>query len=355
MKKTAIFASVLAALMLFTGCSPKSYQQIKSFKEYVSLGEYKGLSYTAPTVTVTDYEVQIAVNKKLNDSGYVTYQDDLELKEGTVRIGDTVNINYKGLKDGVAFEGGTAEKQSLTIGSGSFIAGFEEGLVGKAIGSDVSLNLTFPEDYHSADLAGKAVVFEVKINSVTKRANYKELTDDIAHLLNKDVNTAAEFTAAVRTELENQKKAAEENEIKNDFWTTVVDSANFKKDIPKSLLEKPTEEFKDYYKKLATQYGYDDISSFLKANNISSSDFNDTAKKYAKDTVKSDMVAFAIAEAEGYSPTEEEIRKTAEKYASANGYADVDKYIDAIGKDGARALHMTEYAVELIFSNATAK
>ena len=132
--------------------------------DYVKLGDYKGLEVTLASTDVTDEEVEQQVETNLNNN-----DKSEELKEGTVENGDVANIDYEGKLNGKAFDGGTAEGYDLTIGSGSFIDGFEDGLIGKKIGDTVDLNLTFPEDYSSTDLAGKEVVFTVKINSV-KRA-----------------------------------------------------------------------------------------------------------------------------------------------------------------------------------------
>ncbi|MBQ7089512.1 MAG: FKBP-type peptidyl-prolyl cis-trans isomerase, partial [Clostridia bacterium] len=122
----------------------------------------------------------------MQESSYVTYEEDI--KEGTVQKGDTCAIDYIGKKDGVAFEGGTGS-YDLEIGSGSFIPGFEEGLIGKKIGSTVDLNLTFPENYGNEELNGQDVVFTVTIKKVTTRKVYKELTDELAATMDKTVKT----------------------------------------------------------------------------------------------------------------------------------------------------------------------
>ncbi|MBQ8893850.1 MAG: FKBP-type peptidyl-prolyl cis-trans isomerase [Clostridia bacterium] len=354
MKKTAIIALLLAALLVFTGCSPATYSQVDPEK-YVTLGEYKGLSYTAVEISVSDYELQVAVNEELKNSGYVSYQEDITLTEGTVRLGDTVNINYKGLKDGVAFEGGTADNQSLTIGSGSFIDGFEEGLVGKAIGSDVKLNLTFPENYGNEELAGQDVIFEVKINSVTERADYKELTDDLAHTIKSEVNTAAEFREAVKAELEAEKKADAETSIKDELWTATIENATLAEKLPEKLVEGAEEEFIAYYETLALQYSYDDLSAFLAGNSINEDTFYAQAESYGRSIVESQLVAYAIAKAEGYTPTQEALDKSAEEYATTAGYTEVAKYVAAVGDDAIMDQHILDYAVDLVLASAVTK
>jgi len=126
MKKTALIALLMIAVLAVTGCSPASYEELNIAK-YVTLGTYKGLSYEAVDTAVSDYELTVSVNKDLQAKGYEETKTE-SITSGVVQIGDTCNIDFKGLKDGVAFEGGTASGYSLEIGSGSFIAGFEEGV-----------------------------------------------------------------------------------------------------------------------------------------------------------------------------------------------------------------------------------
>ena len=174
-----------------TGCAGKQTYAELDIDKYVTLGDYKGLSYTAEDTAVTDNQLTLAIQEALSAEGYGE-ETEGEITSGTVQMGDTCNIDFTGLKDGVAFEGGTSQGYSLTIGSGQFIDGFEDGLVGVSIGSKVALDLTFPEEYDNEELAGEAVVFEVTVNSVTARTIYPELTDEIANQLEETANTVDE-------------------------------------------------------------------------------------------------------------------------------------------------------------------
>lgn len=354
MKKIALIALLLIATLALTACGgPATFSEAKTEK-YLTLGEYKGLSYTAADTTVSDYELTVALNEKLKDSGYAVYTEDANITEGAVQIGDTVNIDYKGLKDGVAFDGGTAAGQSLTIGSGQFIAGFEEGLVGKAIGSDVKLDLTFPENYGNAELAGAAVVFEVKINSVTERVTYSELTDTLANTLDSKVSTADEYIANIKTSLENEKKETAESERKSDLWNTAIANVTFAEKMPQTLIDSASQEFIDYYTAVASQNGYDTLKEFVTAQNITMDSFNEQAEAYGLSMVQSQLTAYAIAKAEGYAITEEIISETATEYAAQYGYSTADDYIKAVGKDAVRDQAVLDYAVELVLANAKA-
>ncbi len=165
MKKVLSLVIVLVlVLSLFAGCSEDKGRVLYNvdLEDYVELGEYKGIKVDKES----DEFAQMVTAQILNDVISKNFHSTESIKKGIVNAGDIANIDYIGKKDGIAFEGGTAKNYDLTIGSGSFISGFEEGLVGKKIGSTVDLNLTFPADYQSAELAGKDVVFTVKINSV---------------------------------------------------------------------------------------------------------------------------------------------------------------------------------------------
>ncbi len=157
------FICLLASLVFIStlaGCGTDSLYYSYDLSDYISVGEYSN-----------EVDRNSADYKSAKTNFYsITFGTDLqsEVKEGKVQEGDIANINYKGMKDGVAFDGGTAENYDLTIGSGQFIPGFEDGLIGAAIGETVNLDLKFPESYGSKDLAGQAVVFEVKVNYVTR-------------------------------------------------------------------------------------------------------------------------------------------------------------------------------------------
>ena len=162
-----------AAVMLAAGCGKKSdtaetttaaettEAEITDKGEVTKLGQYKGIEVTKEDTTVTDAELDQRIASILQANPEIT-----EITDRPAQEGDTVNIDYVGMKDGVAFDGGTAEGYDLELGSGAFIDGFEDGLIGANVGEERSLNLTFPEDYGNADLAGQAVVFYVTVNKI---------------------------------------------------------------------------------------------------------------------------------------------------------------------------------------------
>lgn len=351
MKKTAWIALLLIVAMAITGCgTSKTYAGLK-IEKYVTLGEYKGLKYTPADTSVSDYALEVAVQQDMADNGYEVI-NTVELTEGTVQVGDVCNIDFKGLKDGVAFEGGTSQGYSLEIGSGSFIEGFEEGLVGVAIGSTVNLDLTFPENYSSEDLAGQDVVFEVKVNSVTKRKSYPEMTAEIANKLDENAMTADEYYSNKKSTLEAENIAAAEESLKDTLWNVAISNMTIAEELPKSLVEDAVEEFTAYYEMYATQSAYDSLEEWLTANNMTMTYFDQLAENYATSVVTSQLAAYAIANAEGYTLTDELYQQKAKEYATASGYTDVSQYIAAVGEDPIKDQAIMDYAVDLVVSNA---
>lgn len=354
MKKTGLIALFLMVALAVTGCGVSGNYADLKIEDYVTLGEYKGLTYTPADTSVTDYALQVAVQTDLEGQGYKD-TDSTKLTEGTVRVGDTCDIDFKGLKDGVAFEGGTAQGYSLTIGSGSFIAGFEEGLVGVAIGSKVSLDLTFPENYGNEELNGQAVVFEVTVNAVTKRKTFPEITDAIANAMDENAATVADYYVNKKAALEAENIAAAEEELKDDLWNRVVTEMTLKKDIPQNLIDAAASEFTKYYEMVATQSAYDSLEEWLTANNMTMDYFEEQADAYGLSVATSQMAAYAIAHAEGFTVSEELYQATAEEYATASGYTDVGKYIKEVGENPIRDQVVMDYAVQLVVDNAVAK
>ena len=202
MKKSyLLFAVAMAASVLMSGCGDKKDISSVDASKYVKLGDYKGLSVSVNDTTVSDKEVEETVSSNLSAKGTMT-----AVTGRAVQNGDTVNIDYVGTKDGVAFNGGTAQGYDLVIGSGTFINGFEDGLIGHEIGEKVALNLTFPENYGSAELAGQDVIFDVTINSISENV-VPELDDAVAKELDPEVSTKEEYIAKIKANLEKSVEA----------------------------------------------------------------------------------------------------------------------------------------------------
>lgn len=274
------------------------------------VGDYKSLKYEVEDYTVSDEEVDEEIARMQQQ-----YADN-EVKEGAAEEGDTVNIDYEGLKDGVAFEGGTAQGYDLKLGSNSFIPGFEEQLIGVKEGDEKELNLTFPADYHAEDLAGAEVVFKVKVNEV-KTTVVPELDDDFAKELNiKEVETVDDLKKNVRERLESRKKADAENKAESDLMTALIDIVEA--DIPDVMIE---DEVQGQINQLANQlqqYGMS-LTSYLQMMGQTADQLKESYREQASNTCKVRLGLEAIAKAEGIEPTEEEIEKQYQDIADQYG------------------------------------
>lgn len=274
----------------------------------VTLGDYKGLTVSVTKQTVTDADVDARIEQ---DRKKVARQIDVE---GALENGDTVKLNYMGTVDGVAFEGGTAENQTLTLGSGQFIPGFEEQMVGMNIGEEKDLNVTFPEKYHSEELAGKAAVFHVKVLSAT-RTELPKLDDDFAADAS-EYNTFAEYKDSIVKELND--RAAKNNEIavENALVEKAVENASM--DIPQAMINEQTNYL---LREMQMRMAYQGLKmeDYLKYTGQTIEQLADMYKGEAEHRVKVELTLDAIRKAEGIEPTDEDVAKQIAEQAERMG------------------------------------
>ena len=264
----------------------------------VKLGDYKGLEYNLDEVAVSDEEVDAELNRMREQYA------EVQAKDGAAAEGDTVNIDYEGFKDDVAFDGGKGTNYDLVLGSHSFIPGFEEKLVGVKAGEEKDLNLTFPENYHAKDLKGAAVVFKVKVNEVKTKV-LPEVNDDFA----KDVNAAGVETVAdlknmIRTRIEDGKKSQAENKADIALMDKLVENAEI--DLPEVLVE---EEVNNQIQQLAqqiSQYGMN-FNQYLSMMGKKIEDVRAEYTDNATKTAKLRLILEEIAKVEALEPTEEDL------------------------------------------------
>lgn len=317
--------------------------------EYVEkLGEYKGLEYTETKTDVTDEEIEQQVKSFL--AAYPAKVTDRDVKKG-----DTVNIDYLGKKDGVAFDGGTASGASLTIGSGKFIPGFEDGLIGKKPGETVDLNLTFPKEYNNnPDLAGAKVVFTVTVNYIVGEAP-TELTDEIVKE-NTEFSTAADYRDSIKKKLTEQKIDAAKATAQTELLEKVVTSSSIKS-VPKAVEDRYYSQFTGYYKNMAAAYGMELKDLITNQFKITEEDFETKAKEYANIMGKQLVVVRAIAEAENIKVSDEEYKAGLEKYyenSGAKGQIDLEAYEAEVGKGNISDIILTDKVVTFLMDNGKA-
>lgn len=319
MKKKALVMGMMVGMMTFAmGCSSSSVNPDK----YVTLGQYKGLEVARQAVDVTEDEVEAEIQYMLEQQS--TTEDVKD--RTTVEDGDIVNIDYAGKQDGLAFEGGTATAFDLTIGSGTFIPGFEDGIIGKEVGDTFDLDLTFPETYsNNPDLAGKAVVFTVTVNGI-KHKVVPELDDAFVKSLSADVSTVAEFKDKIREELLKSKQDSADSQMLTDLWNQVIEGSTVSDDVPAELIEEKTQTMYNNAKKYAESFNMDFATFLTQYMGLTEEGFADEASKYASDAAKETLVLEAIAKAEKLELTKEEIAEAVTEYTTLYGYETEDAF-----------------------------
>ncbi len=275
----------------------------------VTLGEYKNLTVEIEKQTVTDEMVEARVNQDREKNARV-----IDKTEGTVENGDVVNLDYAGSVDGVAFAGGTAEGQTLEIGSHQFIPGFEEQMVGMAIGEEKDLEVTFPEQYHAAELAGKAAIFHVKVNSIQSK-ELPELDDDFAADVS-DFDTYAEYRESIVKEL--TERAEKNNTImaENALIEKAVENAQM--DVPNGMVETQVDEM---LREMEMRMMYQGLrmEDYLKYTGMTIEQYRASFADEALNRVKVELTLEAIRKAEGIEPTEDEVKVQIEEQAKRLG------------------------------------
>lgn len=267
----------------------------------VKLGDYKGMEVPAQDTTVADSDVDDEIEKKRQQ------QAELVLKEGKPAAkGDTVVIDYVGSIDGKKFDGGSADNYSLELGSGSFIPGFEDQLIGHNADEDVDVKVTFPEDYHAKELAGKEALFEVKIHEI-KEKQLPELDDDFAKDVDEDVDTLDELKAKTKKQLQDEKESQAKAAIEDAAIEAAVANAEIE-DIPQAMLDDDTNRQIQQYLAGMQQQGISPQMYFQ----ITGTTEEDLKKQFANDAakrVKTNLVLEAIVDDAKLDATEDEIAK----------------------------------------------
>src|SRR5690625_454841 len=275
-------------------------------KPEVTLGEYKGLEVEEESVEVTDEDVDNEI-ESLRQS-----QAELVLKEeGEVVDGDTVVIDFEGFKDGEPFEGGKGENHTLEIGSGQFIPGFEEQLIGNETDSESEITVTFPEDYQAEDLAGQEAVFKVKIHEI-KEKEVPELDDEFAKDVDEEVETLDELKAKKKEELINEKEQAADNAKRETLIEKVTDNAEV--DIPEAMVTAELDQMMNEFNQRLQMQGMSS-EQFFQMSGQTEEQLREQMKEDAGKRVKTNLTLETIVNTEELEASEEDIDKEIDKMA----------------------------------------
>lgn len=370
-KRIIILLAALCAASLIGGCGTKkendkqesnsqestqesgsgeSTEQISyNAEECVELGEYMGVEITLGTYEVTEEEIQSNIDSML--LSYPKYEDS---DKTTVEEGDTVNIDYEGLKDDVAFDGGTAQDSYLEIGSGSFIDGFEDGLIGKKVGEKVKLNLTFPEDYQNTELAGQDVVFNVTINKIVNKeiVTHETVTDDFvaSNFTSQDYKNVKELEAGVKEQLESSKESSKKTDTQNALFAKLRESC--KVTLPEGLLDQKVNEYIDQFTtNMETSYGMK-LEDYLSQINTTEEEFKQQAEQMMTESLQNQIILEAIAEKENIEADEEGFAEYKKGVVTDFGFESEDALIQQYGEDYVKNAYVSDKTMDILIENA---
>lgn len=317
---------LMAALMMVTGCSKKADEttaetttQAETTEtgetpaadidkgRIVALGKYKGVEVTKMSVEVTDEELDARIQSILDAN-----PEYIEITDRAAKEGDVVNIDFVGMKDGVAFDGGTGEGYDLELGSGTFIDGFEDGLIGAKTGDELSLNLTFPETYYNTDLAGQDVVFDVTVNKI-EEVKDAVLDDNFVQRMS-DFTTVDEFKADTLEDMKAQKEEQASQQLEDDALEAVVHATEF--EINQEAVDASYENQLSYYTSMIEMYGMT-LSDYVSMFGMTEDEFKDELKTVAEASVRQQLVIEAIAEYEGFEVDDDDRQYVADQFGTS--------------------------------------
>ncbi|EQH79011.1 trigger factor [Clostridioides difficile DA00310] len=314
-------------------------------KPEFELGNYKGIEIAKVENTVSDENVDAKLQEMVEKNARLVSVEEKALEDG-----DTAIIDFEGFENGVAFDGGKGENYNLVIGSNTFIPGFEEQLVGKKAGEEVEVNVTFPEEYHSQDLAGKPVVFNVKINDV-KVKELSALDDEFAKDTS-EFDSLDELKADVRAKLEEEAKNRADAETRNSVVEKVAENTEI--EIPEVMIQHQIDNMLNELNYQLQYQGFG-LQQLLEMTGRTMEELREERKEDAKKLVKSSLVLEAITKAEGIEATEEEFKAELEKMASAYNM-EVEKIEASLrdaDKEDIKGQIKIRKTIDLLVDNAT--
>lgn len=338
-KKYAVLAAgMLAAALALTGCSGEISN------DYITISQYKGVEAEAgDTTEVTDEDVDTQI-----DSTRQMYAE-LENVDRPAENGDTVTIDYVGTLNGEAFEGGSSEDYQLELGSGTFIDGFEDGIVGHSAGETFDLNLTFPDDYGSTDLAGKDVVFTVTLKTVFI-SNVPELNDEFVQSVSEDSSTVEEYREEVRQMLEDNYAESAQLTLTENAWSAVMDNTEVKQ-YPDGAVDEMKNTIREQYQNMADSYGMefaDFLSSYM---GMDEDTFEEQLQTAAENQVKQDLIVDLIIDEENLDVSDAALEEIYNQYVEDYGFSSLDDLKSAATEEELEDMARLQIVQEFIVDN----
>jgi len=309
-------------------------------KPEVTLGEYKGIEVAKTEVEVSDEEVAAELEKEREKNART-----ISVEDRAVENGDMIMLDFEGFVNGVAFDGGKGENYPLTIGSGAFIPGFEEQLIGKNIGEDIEVNVTFPEEYQAPELAGCAAVFKCKVNEI-KVKELPELDDDFAQDVSK-FDTLAEYKEDVKAKLAANKADAAKRAKEDAVIEKIIENAQM--DIPEAMIDTQARQLVDEFAQRIQSQGLS-FEQYLQFTGMNLDTALEQMKPNAVKRIQSRLVLEAVVKAENLEVSEEDVKAEIAKMAETYKM-DADKLAEIMSEEEKKQIQMDmaiEKAVELV-------
>lgn len=354
----SVFVSIGLCAAILTGCNNST--KMNNYKEYVTLGEYVGVEYTPLSTEVTEAEIQEQVDTFLQQCATTN-----ELTEGTVKDGDTINLDYIGYADGEAFEGGNTEGAGtdLTIGSHYYIDDFEEQLIGHEVGEQgIEVNVTFPDDYENADgtisnLAGKDATFVCTINSIYETVYPEELTDELV-AANSNYDTVNSFMDALKMDYESYKQQLADRQMKADIITTVIDNATInsypEKEVA-SLKEQTIQAAKDAAESYGLEYeAYLGLMQDEEGNAYTVESYEKDVDEYIRELLKEKMVVCLIAQEQGIKASKSDVDAYVEAECANNSSLNADSLYETYSMEELAYAFIYDEVMEYLIENSIA-
>lgn len=312
---------------------PFIFSALVALKPEIELGKYKGVKIEKIDAEVTEEEINNEINKERESNARTISVSDRAVKDGDMTV-----IDFEGFVDGIAFEGGKGENYSLTIGSGSFIPGFEEQVIGAEIEKELEVNVTFPEDYHAEDLKGKEAVFKVTVKEI-KEKELPELDDEFASEVS-EFDTLDEYKNDVKTKLAEKK----EKEVKDKKEQAVVEAIieDSKMEIPEAMITTTQRQMVDEFAQRIQMQGLS-MEQYMQFTGLDADKMFEQVRPQAEMRIKSRLVLEAVVAAEKIEALEEDFNKEIEKMASMY-QMEADKVKEMVGENGKKEI-MKDLAV----------
>ena len=346
MKKKLIAAALSAVMaMSLAGCSSELSN------EYITIKQYKGLEVAQVEKTeVTDEKVESTINSYLTASKTTD-----EITDRAAAEGDTVDIDYEGTIDGVAFDGGTASGASLELGSGSYIGaegdykGFEEQIVGHKTGDEFDITVKFPADYQNTEVADKVAKFHITLNGIYL-VSTPDLTDEWVQQNSTKSKTVEEFKKEIRDNMESSYEESYKSTLRQEALEALMEQTEVK-ELPQEQIDEEYQSIDEYYRGYAESYGMEFADFLLNYMGMTEDQFEEEAKAVAETAVKRKLACELLAEKKKLEPTDKEYEEEIAKYAEQSGYEDSDEFLEAVGEDVVKSAILQQAVADWLADN----